>query len=248
MEAYRLTRKEGAPGIDGVTAEDYEANARSLNIELQAAAPPWERGRSAAGASHRRRRTSGRRLLLVLRVGRRRWTWQAATNRMPMAQAWVRVTKRAIHHEVRMRSKRQCKTGAIQLRTTATRTIKRHALNRTVNRQSSGAILAELKHRLSEIYDLTAAGSVLTWDEATYMPKGGTVARGRQSSLLRRLAHERFVDPALGRLIDRLEPGTRQASRRRRQPDPHREARLRKSHQGPGRVRCARECAWFGIL
>ena len=107
-----------------------------------------------------------------------------------------------------MRSKRQCKTGAIQLRTTATRTIKRHAVNRTVNRQSSGAILAELKHRLSEIYDLTAAGSVLTWDEATYMPKGGTVARGRQSSLLRRLAHERFVDPALGRLIDRLEPGT----------------------------------------
>jgi len=107
-----------------------------------------------------------------------------------------------------MRSKRQCKTGAIRLRTTATRTIKRHALNRTVNRQSSGAILAELKHRLSEIYDLTAAGSVLTWDEATYMPKGGTVARGRQSSLLRRLAHERFVDPALGRLIDRLEPGT----------------------------------------
>src|SRR5271166_5958865 len=89
---------------------------------------------------------------------RRRWTWQAATNRMPMAQAWVRVTKRAIHREVRMRSKRQCKTGAIQLRTTATRTIKRHAVNRTVNRQSSGAILAELKHRLSEIYDLTAAG------------------------------------------------------------------------------------------
>ena len=104
-----------------------------------------------------------------------------------------------------MRSKRQCKTSAIQLRTTATRAIKRHAVNRTVNRQSSGAILAELKHRLSEIYDLTAAGSVLTWDEATYMPKGGAVARGRQSSLLRRLAHERFVDPALGRLIDRLE-------------------------------------------
>ena len=25
-EAYRLTRKDGAPGIDGVTAEDYEAN------------------------------------------------------------------------------------------------------------------------------------------------------------------------------------------------------------------------------
>jgi hypothetical protein len=26
FEAFRLTRKDGAPGIDGVTAEDYEAN------------------------------------------------------------------------------------------------------------------------------------------------------------------------------------------------------------------------------
>ena len=78
-----------------------------------------------------------------------------------MAQAWVRATKRAIHHEVR---KRQCKTGRIQLRTTATRTIKRHALNRTVNRQSSGAILAELKHRLyallGAVCGIAAAGFV----------------------------------------------------------------------------------------
>src|SRR5271165_5365325 len=68
------------------------------------------------------------------------------------------------HREVRMRSKRQCKTGAIQLRTTATRTIKRHALNRTVNRQSSGAILAELKHRLyallGAVCGIAAAGFV----------------------------------------------------------------------------------------
>ena len=26
LEAYRLTRKDGAPGIDGMTATDYEAN------------------------------------------------------------------------------------------------------------------------------------------------------------------------------------------------------------------------------
>jgi retron-type reverse transcriptase len=26
LEAYRLTRKDGAPGIDGMTAADYEAN------------------------------------------------------------------------------------------------------------------------------------------------------------------------------------------------------------------------------
>ncbi len=65
--------------------------------------------------------------------------------------------------------------------------------------------LAELKRRLLEIYDLNAAGSVLSWDEATYMPAGGAIARGRQTATLRRLAHERFVDPALGRLVDELQ-------------------------------------------
>ena len=69
----------------------------------------------------------------------------------------------------------------------------------------SGAILTDLKHRLAEIYDLNAASSVLAWDEATYMPAGGAAARGRQVAILRRLAHERFTDPALGRLLDRLE-------------------------------------------
>jgi len=31
QEAYALTRKDGAPGIDGVTAADYEAN---LEVKL----------------------------------------------------------------------------------------------------------------------------------------------------------------------------------------------------------------------
>lgn len=66
--------------------------------------------------------------------------------------------------------------------------------------------LAELKRRCIEISDLNAAGSVLSWDQATYMPTGGAAARGRQGATLRRLAHEKFVDPALGRLIDALAP------------------------------------------
>ena len=103
-----------------------------------------------------------------------------------------------------MRGNRQSGTPKNRLRKTVD--IKSHAVERTGNRQSSDAILADLKHRLSEIYDLNAAGAVLGWDEATYMPKGGALARGRQSALLRRLAHERFVDPALGKQIDRLEP------------------------------------------
>ena len=68
------------------------------------------------------------------------------------------------------------------------------------------AKLAELKGRLLEIGDLNAAGAVLSWDQATYMPPGGAAARGRQGAVLRRLAHERLVAPELGRLLDALRP------------------------------------------
>jgi RNA-directed DNA polymerase len=33
-EAYRLTRKDGAPGIDGVTAADYAANPEANLLDL----------------------------------------------------------------------------------------------------------------------------------------------------------------------------------------------------------------------
>ena len=65
--------------------------------------------------------------------------------------------------------------------------------------------LDELKTRLREANDLGSAAAVLHWDQATYMPPGGAGARGRQLALLGRLAHERFTDPAIGRLLDRLE-------------------------------------------
>ena len=72
------------------------------------------------------------------------------------------------------------------------------------NRRSAEQMLMELKHRLREISDLNAAGDVLNWDQATYMPAGGAGARGRQRAMLYRLAHERAVAPALGTLIDAL--------------------------------------------
>jgi carboxypeptidase Taq len=72
------------------------------------------------------------------------------------------------------------------------------------SRASVEGKLAELKTRLREISDLGRVGSLLSWDEATYMPEGGAATRGRQSALLGRLAHERSIDPALGRLIDAL--------------------------------------------
>jgi carboxypeptidase Taq len=68
------------------------------------------------------------------------------------------------------------------------------------------AKLGELQGRLREISDLSAAGSVLSWDQSTYMPPGGAEARARQSALLGRLAHEKATDPALGKLLDKLNP------------------------------------------
>ncbi len=64
--------------------------------------------------------------------------------------------------------------------------------------------LEELKDRWREVSDLQAASAVLSWDQSTYMPPGGAPARGRQGALLRRLAHERLTDPAIGHLLDDL--------------------------------------------
>jgi carboxypeptidase Taq len=66
--------------------------------------------------------------------------------------------------------------------------------------------LNELKTRLLEIDDLDHASALLSWDQSTYMPPGGGPARGRQRATLARLAHEKFADPSIGRLLDDLRP------------------------------------------
>ncbi len=66
--------------------------------------------------------------------------------------------------------------------------------------------LQELKTRLIEVNDLDSASSVLNWDQATYMPAGGAPARGRQIATLQKLAHEKFTDAAIGKLLDDLRP------------------------------------------
>lgn len=63
-----------------------------------------------------------------------------------------------------------------------------------------------LKNLLTATSDLRSAASVLYWDMTTYMPPHGAAARGRQLALLSRLAHDRFVDPAIGRLLDDVQP------------------------------------------
>jgi carboxypeptidase Taq len=66
--------------------------------------------------------------------------------------------------------------------------------------------MQELKDRLTDIYDLNAAAGVLFWDQSTYMPKGGASARARQLAIVERTAHEKFIDPAIGKLLDDLQP------------------------------------------
>jgi carboxypeptidase Taq len=66
--------------------------------------------------------------------------------------------------------------------------------------------LQALKARLIEISDLNNAAAVLGWDQATYMPPGGAEARGRQMATLAKLSQEKFIDPAIGKLLDDLRP------------------------------------------
>ena len=68
------------------------------------------------------------------------------------------------------------------------------------------AKLKELKERLREIDDLNSASALLSWDQSTYMPPGGAEARGRQMATLGRLAHEKFTDEAIGKLLEDLRP------------------------------------------
>lgn len=62
----------------------------------------------------------------------------------------------------------------------------------------------ELLKSLQEIQDLNAACSVLTWDQATYLPPKGAEARGLQLALLRKLSHEKATASKLGVLLDQF--------------------------------------------
>jgi carboxypeptidase Taq len=62
--------------------------------------------------------------------------------------------------------------------------------------------LGALREQLAEIQDLSRAAGVLGWDQRVTMPPLGTEARAEALATLGRIAHERFVDPEIGRLLD----------------------------------------------
>ncbi len=68
------------------------------------------------------------------------------------------------------------------------------------------ADLRTLKERLAEIFDLSRAMAVLSWDQKVTMPTGGHPARAESLATLGRIAHERFVDDEIGFLLERLRP------------------------------------------
>lgn len=66
-----------------------------------------------------------------------------------------------------------------------------------------GEHLDRLREKLGEIADLSAAASVLGWDQQTYMPPKGAPARSLQLATLGRLAHEQFISDAIGEALER---------------------------------------------
>ncbi len=68
------------------------------------------------------------------------------------------------------------------------------------------ADLRTLKERIAEISDLYRTMGVLGWDQKVTMPPGGHPARAEAMATIARIAHEKFTDPELGQLLERLRP------------------------------------------
>ncbi len=62
--------------------------------------------------------------------------------------------------------------------------------------------LAELKKRLSTVWDLRSTSSLLSWDQQTYMPPQGSGPRAQQMATIDRLAHEILTADETARLLD----------------------------------------------
>ena len=63
--------------------------------------------------------------------------------------------------------------------------------------------IGKLKARMYEINALHAAVGIMDWDQQTYMPKGGSEARGEHVSILSRMAHDMLVDGETHDLLER---------------------------------------------
>ena len=94
---------------------------------------------------------------------------------------------------------------------------------------STGERFEALEDRLSRLYNLEAASSLLQWDQQVMMPSGGTPARSRQQATLAGLEHQLAGAEAFGRelasvrdreLTDEEAAIVREATRRHRRAEP----------------------------
>lgn len=65
-----------------------------------------------------------------------------------------------------------------------------------------------LRERLATIQNVNKASAVLGWDTQTYLPPGGVKDRGEQMATLASMAHEMFIAPEIGELLDRAQSET----------------------------------------
>jgi carboxypeptidase Taq len=63
----------------------------------------------------------------------------------------------------------------------------------------------QLIRRIKEYHLLNSCGSMLGWDERTYMPRQGSAHRAEQMALIARLTHEMLTAPEIGRLLEETE-------------------------------------------
>jgi carboxypeptidase Taq len=68
----------------------------------------------------------------------------------------------------------------------------------------SQAAFDDLRARLAEIADLGKTAALLSWDQHVMMPRQGASLRAEQLATVGRIAHTKFVDPEIGRLLDSL--------------------------------------------
>src|SRR6185437_6303201 len=64
----------------------------------------------------------------------------------------------------------------------------------------------ELRTRLAEISDLSAAGALLAWDQQVLMPPKGSALRAEQLATLRAVAHDKVTSSEIGKLLEELAP------------------------------------------
>lgn len=66
--------------------------------------------------------------------------------------------------------------------------------------------LAELEKKLTEVYEFRYAARALEWDQWTFLPASAAGDRAHQLAAVQSMAHQRFIDPKLGELLEELKP------------------------------------------